>query len=61
MCLEGNERKYLYEQNVLDNCSSVVMGNYDSSYVLMLAFTVILQYNRLTGYLRHITQSCQAH
>lgn len=24
--------------------------------VLMLVFTVILQYNRLTGYLRHITQ-----
>lgn len=56
MCLEGNERKYLYEQNVLDNCSPVDMRHYDSFSVLMLAFTVILQYNRLTGYLRHITQ-----
>lgn len=56
MCLEGNEWKYSYERNVLDNCSSVDMGNYDSFIVLMLPFTIILQYNRLTGYLRHITQ-----
>lgn len=44
------------QRNVLDNCSSVDMGNYDSFSVLMLPLPSFYSTNRLTDYLRHITQ-----
>lgn len=44
-----NEKFWITEVQL----SGAIMTSFS---VLMLAFTVILQYNRLTGYLRHITQ-----